>query len=89
MKDLVAFLQARFDEDERIARDADGISRDALLGLYEDLIKSRPFDDERQVYGIHISHFTSGRMLDDIAAKRRILDAWPTGPQTKRTLHER
>ncbi|MEV0616167.1 DUF6221 family protein [Nonomuraea sp. NPDC050404] len=74
MNDLVAFLRQRFDEEERIARDADGISRDAWMALYGDLITSRSLDDQRRVFGIFIGTFTSGRTLDDIAAKRRILE---------------
>jgi hypothetical protein len=74
VKDLITFLRARLDEDERIARDADGITRDTTLELYEDLIRSRPLDDQRTVYGIFISHFTSGKALTDIFGKRQILD---------------
>ncbi|MFI7644087.1 DUF6221 family protein [Nonomuraea sp. NPDC049400] len=75
--DLVDFIRARLDEDERIARDADGISRDTLLDLYEDLIQSRPLDGQRRLFGIFIGRFTSGRMLADIQAKRRLVD-WHT-----------
>ncbi|WP_068925000.1 DUF6221 family protein [Planobispora rosea] len=71
--DLIAFLNARLAEDEQAARDADAISRDALLDLYEDLIKSRPLDDARRAFGIHIARFTPGRMLVDVTAKRMIL----------------
>lgn len=78
MDELIVFLRARLDEDERIAREADAISRDAMLDLYEDLIKSRPLDDQRRAYGVHISTFTSGRMLWDIAAKQQIVDACVT-----------
>ncbi|MFG3439915.1 DUF6221 family protein [Nonomuraea sp. NPDC047897] len=73
MSDLVAFLQARLDEDERIARDADDISRDEWLTLYEDLVRSRPLDDARAVFGIFIGTFTSARVLADIAAKRQLI----------------
>lgn len=81
---LIAFLKARLDDDEKIARDAAAVSRDKVLDLYEDLIKSRPLDDERRKNMIHISTFTPGRMLWEISAKRRIsamhqIDTLPFG----------
>lgn len=73
MDELLAFVHARLDEEEKIAREADDISRDAWLTLYEDLVRSRPLDDARAVFGVFIGTFTSARVLADIAAKRQLI----------------
>ncbi|MGP4092963.1 DUF6221 family protein [Nonomuraea sp. KM90] len=92
--DLTAFLRARLDEEEKIAREADGISGDTWMELYEDLVRSRPLDDARAVFGIFIGTFTSGRMLAEIAAKRRVLDehameqSYGIGPEMTRVKYE-
>ena len=62
--DLAAFLAARLDEDEAIARHA------GSCDFYDDVDDSVPLADERN----HILRHAPARVLREVAAKRAILD---------------
>ncbi len=70
---LVAFLAARLAEEEKIAHDAETLTRDELLAFYGDLFGSGPLTGARRAYAMHVSHFNPGRMLWDITGKQMIL----------------
>src|SRR5574341_89951 len=76
MDDLIVFLRQQLDEDERVARAAEGTELAPWLTLFEAALAAddQP-EDVRRAIGRHIANFTQGRMLWDIAAKRRIVDA--------------
>ena len=61
---LAAFLAARLDEDEAIARHA------GSCDFYDDVDDSVPLADERN----HILRHAPARVLREVAAKRAILD---------------
>lgn len=63
---LVAFLRARLDEDEQAARSAedDGWEAEDVHSVSVDLAE-------------HIARHAPARVLAEVDAKRRILDAWP------------
>jgi len=65
MDDLAAFLAARLDEDETIARAA------GSCDWYDDIDDSVPLADERN----HAWRFAPARVLREVAAKRAILAA--------------
>lgn len=92
MEDLVTWLRACLDDDERVARevsekapydewDAAGAQGedDAALSNWEVIRIARPYNrpDARSV-AEHIARWDPARVLADIEAKRRILDAFET-----------
>lgn len=85
MDDLVAFLRARFDEDERIARAAEGTELAPWLDLYEATLNAAGHpEDERRAIGMHIAHFSPGRALWEVVGKSRILDEHRPYSETER-----
>lgn len=64
MSDLVEFLRARLDEDEKIARDASG-ARLWRWSVHDLMI----INDAG-----HMQRFTPSRVLAEVEAKRRIMD---------------
>lgn len=87
MSDLIAWLRAQLDDDERVARAAaDGPARATWTYIEDDralpyVVSTHPGADRRMVahpeeleYGPHIARHDPARVLADIAAKRAILD---------------
>ncbi|MER7131232.1 DUF6221 family protein [Streptosporangium saharense] len=85
--DLTAFLKARFDEDERVARADRGYSQEWHTEVARDdqhdggraCVRSSQGDvitgDVDVERARHIAHYDPARMLREVAAKRQILDA--------------
>lgn len=85
--DLVAFIRAQLDEDERVARRAGGI-RDlewtydretfhVISGRGQSIAARKPEGNPiNDVDGEHIARHDPARVLAEVDAKRRILDAW-------------
>ncbi len=70
MSDLVDFLRARLDEDERTARcNSDG------KGLADGFPDYRTYvDEDTEAADLFIRHFNPARELREVEAKRRIID---------------
>lgn len=73
--DLIVWLHVQLDDDERVAREADGFydDRDLSAELVEE-----GFD---QCVGDLAARWDPARVLADIAAKRRILEAYESVAQ--------
>jgi len=63
--DLVAFLRARLDEDEKAAADA----RDDVESWWQDPAQDSPAE-------LHIVRHSPERVLREVEAARRVLDMW-------------
>lgn len=94
MDDLIVFLRAQLDEDERIARGADpGPWKNNSLGRHDQsVIKlGAPtstslihFDGSRAAAnGAHVARHDPARVLREIEAKRAIVDAHERRPMPK------
>lgn len=86
MSDLVAFLRARLDDDERVVRVDPGYSQE----WHTEVARDDPYDESRACVrssqgdvitndvdverADHIAHYDPVRMLREVEAKRRILD---------------
>lgn len=75
MKDLIAFLKARYDEAEEMATFARG--QVPLRRPGDGRGHARPRRVDEQALDMYTATFRPERMLADIQAKRRILAAWP------------
>ena len=87
MDDLVTWLRAQLDEDERVAQEAAQSAgepewRDGVLlsgnvkgiDVDEGTVVMGPWSGELFEVGEHIARHDPGRVLVEVAAKRRILD---------------
>jgi hypothetical protein len=72
MMNIVDFLSARLDEDERMAREAHSI----LLLIGSDTRVLVEGSDERNTY-LHIERHSPARTLNEVAAKRSLIAAFP------------
>lgn len=88
MDDLIEFLRARLDEDQRTA---DAAAEESGVDWYygNDAVRARREDDMIATgsqdilepgYGKHIARHDPARVLADIEAKRRIIDDTWGGP---------
>ncbi len=78
--DLVAFLRARLDEDEQIARAADGNRAFDGTGTIPDLIST---------VAIHVARHDPARVLAEVDAKRRLIDSYlPEASKTDEQVNE-
>ncbi|GII86615.1 hypothetical protein Ssi03_46050 [Sphaerisporangium siamense] len=90
MDDLVAFLRARLDEDEQMARAAGGAWQYvALPDVISPAGHSLQLDDDRALVDVgfmeddalrpaeaqHIAHHDPARVLREVEAKRRLIEA--------------
>jgi len=74
--DLIAFMRAQLDEDERVAREADPAWHRRIVSELAD----------RALYGIHkqvrhLAVWEPGRVLAEVDAKRQVMDLHPTVPE--------
>lgn len=89
MDELVAWVRAQFDEDERVARAAgsqvwsdDALADDPIpmVGTVGYLRQNCHLDPE---YWQHIALHDPARVLREIEAKRQILDLWESEPSIR------
>jgi hypothetical protein len=78
--DVIEFLRARLDEDERIASTTDG---DGEVEWFADVARDR--HHEMPAVGKHIDRWLPSRVLAEVAAKRAILEihTLSTKPESK------
>lgn len=81
MSDLVSFLQARLDEDERAAQAAQ--ADEYWHKWHDSTFAAWQFDDQ---VAEHVRRLTPARMLAEVEAKRWIIDMWEDDPSAVRTL---
>lgn len=72
MDDLIAFLRAQLDEDERVAKALDPQRHRDLAT--EVLSTAKP---GAHLHALHVARWDSARVLAEVEAKRRILDLAP------------